>query len=96
MSIAERTNPVMSPAQIIKAYPAHVQTRTDAWLSQIQTELKKWWTNATRDSVVIEMPPYMDPELRLEIIMKLQERGWTAREGNNGQYLILCFEEGES
>lgn len=93
--MAEKVIPVMSPEQIQKEYRLVMDNRAEAWLSGIQTEIKRWWTNSIQDAVVIKMPPYMDPELKLEIMQKLQSRGWQVREGNNGKFLILCPCEGE-
>lgn len=96
--MVEYTKPVMSPVEIHKEYSSAVELRTEAWLSSIQTEIKRWWTNSTQDCVVVKTPAFMDPELKLNIIQKLQSRGWSVREGNNGKYLILYPEnskEGE-
>lgn len=89
MMMTEHVICVSSPTEIQKDYSNALGNRVDAWMTTIQTEIKKWWTNALQDCVVIELVPFMDPELKLDIIDRLQTRGWSVREGNNGRFLIL-------
>jgi len=84
-----------SPKDRHNDYPRRLQICADNFICEIEKKITQFWSNLLMDTIVIEVPPSLAADVRMEVIDRLNAKGWEVLEGNHGQYFVLVPSEDE-